>query len=47
MNVKEAESSLNGIVVTGATSTIGVAIVNEAISRGIEVLAICNVGSKK
>lgn len=38
---------LNRIAITGATSTIGVAIVNEAIRRGIKVLAICNVNSKK
>lgn len=47
MEVKNLECQIKRVAITGATSTIGVAIVNEAISRGIEVLAICNVNSKK
>lgn len=47
MRIKKSEYKLNRIVITGATSTIGVAIINEAIDRGIEVLAVCNVNSNK
>lgn len=35
------------IVVTGATSMLGLATVNEAISHGVKVLALLRVGSKK
>lgn len=47
VSIKSSENKLNRIVITGATSTIGVAIINEAIGRGIEVLAVCNINSKK
>lgn len=36
------ERQIKSIVVTGATSTIGVAIINEALTNNIEVLAICS-----
>ena len=38
---------MNKIVVTGATSMIGVATINEAIKNNVEVLAIVRTGSKK
>lgn len=47
MDIKNLKYNFNRIVITGATSTIGIAIVSEAINSGIEVLAICNVNSKK
>ena len=38
---------INRIVVTGATSTIGVALTLQAIKENIEVLAICSKGCKR
>ena len=37
---------LKGIVITGATSSIGCALIEECINQGIRVLAIANRGSK-
>lgn len=38
---------INKIVVTGATSTIGAAIIREAVRRKIKVLAICSINCKR
>ena len=38
---------INSIVVTGATSTIGVAVITEALKNNIHVLAICSKNCKK
>lgn len=38
---------INRIIITGATSSIGIALVDECIKQNMEVLAIVNPGSKK
>ena len=40
--IMKMERAIRRIVVTGATSTVGVAVINEALEKGIEVLAICS-----
>lgn len=44
---KDDIRNLNKAVITGATGTIGIALINECVRRNIEVIVLANPGSKR